>query len=153
MASATRSNADWLIVNTLTQSVRHGLCRDWREYPHTHVNIDLDVGVRLRPPIFMCFWRGSRISRHQRPADVGPERDLLRHWPLKRPALVNCRLPPPEGWSLQRPVESSLARLFPSSAAATSARKRHPTPPAFSPQGGIAPFGIDGGVLLTSRGV
>ena len=27
---------------TLTQSVRHGLCRDWREYRHTRVNVDLE---------------------------------------------------------------------------------------------------------------
>ena len=34
---------------TLRQSVRHGLCRDWRDYPHTHVKIDLDCGVRRAP--------------------------------------------------------------------------------------------------------
>jgi len=31
---------------TLTQSVRHGICGDWTEYPHTHVNVDLERGVR-----------------------------------------------------------------------------------------------------------
>ena len=30
---------------TLLQSVRHGLCRDAREYPHTHVCVELDLGV------------------------------------------------------------------------------------------------------------
>jgi len=30
---------------TLKQGVRHGLCKDWRDYAHTHVNIDLDRGV------------------------------------------------------------------------------------------------------------
>jgi hypothetical protein len=30
---------------TLTQSVRHGLCSDWREYPHTRVNIDEHIAV------------------------------------------------------------------------------------------------------------
>jgi hypothetical protein len=31
---------------TLIQSVRHGLVSDWRKYPHTHVRIPLEVGVR-----------------------------------------------------------------------------------------------------------
>ena len=30
----------------LTQAVRHGIVRDWREYPHTQVNIDLERGLR-----------------------------------------------------------------------------------------------------------
>lgn len=30
----------------LTQSVRHGACSDWRDYPHTHVNIELERGMR-----------------------------------------------------------------------------------------------------------
>jgi hypothetical protein len=31
---------------TLLQSVRHGICRDWHDYPHTRVYIDLERGVR-----------------------------------------------------------------------------------------------------------
>jgi hypothetical protein len=31
---------------TLTQCRRHGLCTDPRDYAHTHVNVDLDRGVR-----------------------------------------------------------------------------------------------------------
>ena len=31
---------------TLKQSVRHGLCRDWRKYPHTRASLDVDRGVR-----------------------------------------------------------------------------------------------------------
>lgn len=31
---------------TLIQSVRHGICTDWRHYPHTRVNIDLERGIR-----------------------------------------------------------------------------------------------------------
>lgn len=31
---------------TFTQSVRHGLCADWREYPHTRVNIELERALR-----------------------------------------------------------------------------------------------------------
>jgi hypothetical protein len=30
----------------LTQSVRHGIVKDWRLYPHTHVNIELERGLR-----------------------------------------------------------------------------------------------------------
>jgi REP element-mobilizing transposase RayT len=31
---------------TLTQCRRHGICKDWRDYPHTHVWIDVDRGVK-----------------------------------------------------------------------------------------------------------
>jgi len=31
---------------TQRQSVRHGLCRDWREYPHTRIEIELERGVK-----------------------------------------------------------------------------------------------------------
>lgn len=31
---------------TLIQSERHGLARDWREYPHTRVRVDLDEAIR-----------------------------------------------------------------------------------------------------------
>jgi len=30
---------------TLTQSTRHQLCRDFREYPHTRATIELDRGL------------------------------------------------------------------------------------------------------------
>jgi REP element-mobilizing transposase RayT len=30
---------------TLTQSIRRGVCRDWREYPHTRMNVKLDDGL------------------------------------------------------------------------------------------------------------
>ena len=53
---------------TLTQSVRHGLCRDWREYPHTHVNIDLDVGVKRALEV-QAFLEGVPYKRYQKPRD------------------------------------------------------------------------------------
>jgi REP element-mobilizing transposase RayT len=53
---------------TLTQSVRHGLCRDWREYPHTHVAIDLDVGVR-RALDLHAFLEGVPYKRYQKRRD------------------------------------------------------------------------------------
>ena len=31
---------------TLTQSVRHGIVRDWRDYQHTHVNMELERADR-----------------------------------------------------------------------------------------------------------
>jgi hypothetical protein len=31
---------------TLTQAVRHGIVGDWRLYPHTHVEIELERGVK-----------------------------------------------------------------------------------------------------------
>lgn len=31
---------------TTFQSVRHGIVRDWREYPHTHVSVELEVAIR-----------------------------------------------------------------------------------------------------------
>ena len=31
---------------TLWQCRRHGYCTDWHDYPHTHVKIDLDRGVK-----------------------------------------------------------------------------------------------------------
>jgi REP element-mobilizing transposase RayT len=30
---------------TLTQSVRHGIVMDWHDYPHTHVNIELERAI------------------------------------------------------------------------------------------------------------
>ncbi|MCD4727362.1 MAG: hypothetical protein K8R46_06865 [Pirellulales bacterium] len=52
----------------LTQSVRHGLCRDWREYPHTLVAIDLEVGVR-RALQLRAFMDGVPYKRYQNRAD------------------------------------------------------------------------------------
>jgi len=31
---------------TLRQSIRHGIVKDWREYSHTHVAIDLESGLK-----------------------------------------------------------------------------------------------------------
>lgn len=50
---------------TLRLSVRHGLVRDWRLYPHTHVKIDLDAGVR-RALELNAFMEGVRYKRYER---------------------------------------------------------------------------------------
>jgi len=54
-----------IIRYTLTQSVRHGLCKDWREYPHTRVNVELDRGVR-RALELGAFMEGVRYRRYER---------------------------------------------------------------------------------------
>ncbi len=52
----------------LTQSVRHGLCRDWREYRHTRVAIDLERGVR-RALELRAFLEGVPYKRYQNRRD------------------------------------------------------------------------------------
>jgi len=49
----------------LTQSVRHGICRDWREYPHTRVMIDLERGVH-RALELKAFLEGVPYKRYLR---------------------------------------------------------------------------------------
>jgi hypothetical protein len=31
---------------TLFQAVRHGIVKDWREYPHTRINVELEAAIR-----------------------------------------------------------------------------------------------------------
>jgi REP element-mobilizing transposase RayT len=50
---------------TLTQSVRHGIAKDWRHYPHTRVHIDLDRGVR-RALELKAFLEGVTYARYKR---------------------------------------------------------------------------------------
>ena len=50
---------------TLTQSVRHGICRDWRLYPHTHVNVELEPGLR-RALELNAFLPSVPYKRYQR---------------------------------------------------------------------------------------
>lgn len=52
----------------LTQSVRHGLCRDWKEYPHTRVAIDLEMGLR-RALELNAFLEGVPYKRYQNRED------------------------------------------------------------------------------------
>ncbi|MEN6449858.1 MAG: hypothetical protein ABFC96_05140 [Thermoguttaceae bacterium] len=55
---------------TLSQSVRHGLCRDWRDYPHTRVDVELDVGVR-RALELHAFLEGVPYKRYQKRRERG----------------------------------------------------------------------------------
>ena len=50
---------------TLTQSVRHGICSDWRDYPHTRVNVELERGVR-RALELRAFMEGVEYRRYRR---------------------------------------------------------------------------------------
>jgi REP element-mobilizing transposase RayT len=51
---------------TLTQAVRHGIVTDWRMYPHTHVNIELERAIR-RSHELKAFLEGVPYKRYQRP--------------------------------------------------------------------------------------
>jgi hypothetical protein len=48
---------------TRLQSVRHRICRDWREYPHTRMTIDVDRGVK-RALELNAFMVGVRYKRY-----------------------------------------------------------------------------------------
>jgi REP element-mobilizing transposase RayT len=47
----------------LIQSVRHGLAQDWREYPHTRVNVDLERAIK-RAKELSAFLEGVLYKRY-----------------------------------------------------------------------------------------
>ncbi len=47
----------------LTQCHRHGICADWRDYPHTHVQIELDRGLK-RALELNAFLKGVPYKRY-----------------------------------------------------------------------------------------
>ena len=49
----------------LTQSVRHRLRGDWREYPHTHVGVELERGVK-RALELKAFLEGVPYKRYRK---------------------------------------------------------------------------------------
>jgi REP element-mobilizing transposase RayT len=51
---------------TLHQAVRHGLARDWRDYPHTRVNVELEPAIK-RALERNAFLEGVPYKRYQRP--------------------------------------------------------------------------------------
>ncbi len=51
---------------TLTQSQRHHIVADWRDYPHTHVNIELERAIR-RANELNAYLRGVPYRRYQKP--------------------------------------------------------------------------------------
>ena len=48
---------------TLTQSVRHGLVQDWRKYPHTRVNVELERAIK-RAQELKGFLEGVPYKRY-----------------------------------------------------------------------------------------
>ena len=51
---------------TLTQAVRHGIVREWRDYRHTHVNVELELAIR-RSRELKAFLEGVPYKRYQKP--------------------------------------------------------------------------------------
>jgi hypothetical protein len=51
---------------TLTQAVRHGIVRDWREYRHTRVNVELERAIGRAHEI-KAFLEGVPYKRYQKP--------------------------------------------------------------------------------------
>lgn len=51
---------------TLTQSARHGIVRDWRDYPHTRVNVEVERAIR-RSHELKAFLEGVPYKRYQTP--------------------------------------------------------------------------------------
>ncbi|MFW5683171.1 MAG: transposase [Phycisphaeraceae bacterium] len=49
---------------TLLQSVRHGIVDDWRKYPHTRMNVELERGVR-RAKELGAFLGGVPYARYE----------------------------------------------------------------------------------------
>lgn len=47
----------------MTQSVRHGICSDWKDYPHTRVTVDLERGVK-RSLELKAFLEGVPYKRY-----------------------------------------------------------------------------------------
>lgn len=48
----------------MQQSVRHGICGDWREYPHTIVKVEMDRAIQ-RATELNAFLRGVRYRRYE----------------------------------------------------------------------------------------
>ncbi|MEM7626732.1 MAG: hypothetical protein AAF333_14155 [Planctomycetota bacterium] len=49
---------------TLTQAVWHGVCGDWRDYPHTRIDVGVDKAVR-RALELGAFLEGVRYKRYE----------------------------------------------------------------------------------------
>jgi len=49
----------------LLQAVRHGIVRDWRDYPHTRVNVDMQPAIK-RATELKAFLYGIRYKRYER---------------------------------------------------------------------------------------
>jgi len=50
---------------TLTQCRRHGICEDFRDYPHTRINIEMERAIR-RAAELNAFMRGVPYQRYEK---------------------------------------------------------------------------------------
>ena len=50
---------------TLWQSQRHRVLEDWREYPHTHVNVELEIAIKRALEID-AFMEGVPYKRYKK---------------------------------------------------------------------------------------
>jgi len=50
---------------TLRQSVRHEILAEWRDYPHTHVNVELEIAIKRALEIG-AFMEGVPYKRYER---------------------------------------------------------------------------------------
>jgi hypothetical protein len=51
---------------TLIQSERHGLAQNWHTYPHTRINVELELAIR-RSYELKAFLEGVRYKRYMKP--------------------------------------------------------------------------------------
>lgn len=49
----------------LTQSVRHGIARDYRQYAHTRINVELERAIK-RALELNAFMQGVRYPRYEK---------------------------------------------------------------------------------------
>jgi hypothetical protein len=54
----------------LRQSLRHGVCDDWRDYPHTRVNVELERAIK-RALELNAFLVGVPYKRYDDPNNPG----------------------------------------------------------------------------------
>ena len=50
---------------TLTQCRRHGICEDFRDYPHTRINVEMERAIR-RAAELNAFMRGVPYQRYEK---------------------------------------------------------------------------------------
>jgi len=48
----------------MMQSERHGVCDDWRDYPHTRIEVELGQAI-VRASELRAYLEGVRYKRYQ----------------------------------------------------------------------------------------
>lgn len=80
----------------LNQSVRHGVCSDWRDYPHTRIYIEKDRAIR-RASQLNAYLRGVRYKCYEGREVMAQALDLNGD-----AASSSSRPDPPEPWRTAR---------------------------------------------------